>query len=106
MAKLIQNARLIVVDTNLNQEVIQYIAETYKDKALYLDTVSVAKAEKAKSCIGSFSTIKPNRYELEVLTGIKADTEEGLIKKLPCFDRTRRKRNVCFAWRRRFISWY
>ncbi len=80
MAKLIQNARLIVVDTNLNQEVIQYIAETYKDKALYLDTVSVAKAEKAKSCIGSFSTIKPNRYELEVLTGIKADTEEGLIK--------------------------
>ena len=79
-SKLLQHARMIVLDTNLNQEVIEYIAETYKEQTLYLDTVSVAKTVKAKKCIGSFSAIKPNRIELEVLTGIKADTRDGLLK--------------------------
>jgi len=78
--KLIQNARLIVLDTNLRQDVIEFIAETFKDKSIYLDTVSVAKAEKAKHCIGCFSVIKPNRYELKNLTGIDGATEEGLIE--------------------------
>lgn len=80
MTKLIENARCIVLDTNLRQDVIAYIAASYKHKPLYLDTVSVAKAIKAKESLGLFKTIKPNRFELEVLTGIQADTEKGLIE--------------------------
>lgn len=79
MDKLIGNARIIVIDTNLNKDVIEYIAENYKKSSIYLDTVSVAKAKKAKECIGSFKGIKPNRLELTELTGIDASTEKGLV---------------------------
>lgn len=80
VSKLLQNARSIILDTNLSQDVIEYIAETYKEIPLYLDPVSVAKAPKAKNCLGCFRTLKPNRAEIEALTGIPADTNEGLVE--------------------------
>lgn len=46
--------------------------------AVFLDTVSCAKAQRLRGIIGRFDTIKPNRMELEALTGLPADTQAGL----------------------------
>lgn len=72
--KLIRQAAVIVVDTNLNQEVIEYVAETFKDRPIFVDPVSTAKAEKLKRVIGCFHTVKPNLIEASQLTGLTGTT--------------------------------
>lgn len=76
--KLIRNAAVVVVDTNLDQKVIEYIASEFKDCPLFVDTVSTAKAEKLRRVIGNFHTIKPNKLEASLLSGIEIQSEEDL----------------------------
>jgi len=68
---IIKSSSYLILDTNLSAEVIDYVTSFYQDIPIILDTVSVAKAHKVKHMIGRFHTIKPNKYEAEVLTGIK-----------------------------------
>lgn len=78
--RLIRGASAVVVDTNLSQNVIEYIATTFSDCPLFVDTVSTIKAEKLRNVIGSFHTIKPNKLEASMLSGIDIHTEADLIK--------------------------
>ncbi|GAB6189817.1 PfkB family carbohydrate kinase [Marinitoga arctica] len=66
---IIQNSELIVLDTNIPRDGILYVLENY-NKPIFLDTVSTAKTEKIKDLVGKFHTIKPNKLEAEILTGI------------------------------------
>lgn len=79
---IIQGAKYVVLDTNFPKEILQYIAETYKDKHLVLDLVSNVKAKKVKDFIELFTTIKPNKTELEILSDVtiedNLDIEEAL----------------------------
>ena len=75
---IIENALTLVIDTNIPTEVIEYIVTTFKDKDFFLDTVSATKAKKVKDLIGYFHTIKPNKIEAEMLSGIKIDNEDDL----------------------------
>jgi len=68
---IIKDSRLCIIDTNIPREVIEYIVKENKDTVFFLDTVSCSKAEKVRDIIGSFHTIKPNRIEAGVLTGIE-----------------------------------
>ena len=68
--KKITNAKLLVVDTNLEEETLRYIAFLRRKPPIILDTVSTKKALKVKDFIGRFHTIKPNRLEAEILSGI------------------------------------
>lgn len=68
--KKIINAKLIVLDTNLEEETLKYIANLRKKPKLILDTVSTKKSLKVKKFIGKFHTIKPNKLEAEMLSGI------------------------------------
>ena len=77
---VIEHASLCVLDTNLPIEVIEYIVTTFKDTVFFLDTVSSAKAKKVKSLLGYFHTIKPNRIEAEILTGIEIKDASDLSK--------------------------
>lgn len=77
---VIKNAQLIIVDTNLPQEVLAYLLSNFKETAFFLDTVSTSKAKKAKEIIGLFHTIKPNKLEAEILSGIKISTKKDLEK--------------------------
>ena len=70
-ADVIKNAKFCIIDTNIDETVIKYITEKYKGSVFFLDTVSVTKTEKIKNIIGCFHTIKPNRLEAEMLSGIK-----------------------------------
>lgn len=75
---VVENSRLCIVDTNIPREVIEYLVTTHKDTDFFLDTVSTVKAKKVKDLIGYFHTIKPNKIEAEMLTGIEIKSEDDL----------------------------
>ena len=66
---LLQNAQVVVADTNIPQESLVYLAENCT-APLFCDPVSTAKAEKLRPILGKIHTLKPNRLEAELLTGI------------------------------------
>ena len=61
-ARLLQNAQLIVVDTNIPAESIAWLAENIR-LPIFADPVSTAKAEKLRPVLGKLHTLKPNRLE-------------------------------------------
>ena len=75
---VIQNSILTVLDTNISEEVLDHITSRYKDTIFFLDTVSSKKAMKVKNIIGRFHTIKPNKIECEMLTGIGIHKKEDI----------------------------
>jgi pseudouridine kinase len=75
---LIEHAQLVVCDANLPYGVLETLITTCRDSVFFLDPVSCAKAEKVKPLIGRFHTIKPNRVEAEILSGIPIQVDEDL----------------------------
>jgi len=76
----VRNSKIIGIDTNLTEESLEYATEKLKDIPLFLDPVSVAKAARAKMIIGRFHTVKPNRMEAEVLSGMSITSGDELEK--------------------------
>ena len=76
---LLDNAQLIMADTNIPQESIEWLASHVK-APLFVDPVSTAKAGKLKNCLGRLHTLKPNRMEAELLSGVSITDEESLLK--------------------------
>ncbi|MBU3144152.1 PfkB family carbohydrate kinase [Clostridium sp. CF012] len=74
----IENSKLCIIDTNIPEETIEYILTNYREVDFFLDTVSTTKAKKVKDFIGCFHTIKPNKLEAEILSGIKINNENDL----------------------------
>ena len=77
---LIQNAQVVVVDTNIPQESLVYLAENCACP-LFCDPVSTTKAEKLRPILHKIHTLKPNRLEAELLSGVSiqdaADVEKA-----------------------------
>lgn len=77
---LLQNAQVVIADTNIPQESLIYLAENCT-APLFCDPVSTAKAEKLRPILGRIHTLKPNRMEAELLSGVlissKADAERA-----------------------------
>lgn len=73
-----KDSSIIGIDTNLTEEALDYATKKLEGIPLFLDPVSAAKAERAKKIIGRFHTIKPNRMEAEVLSGLTIMSEEEL----------------------------
>ena len=79
-SEIIRNASYMVVDTD-NPKIVEYIVKNYHNLTnLILDPVSASKADGIKHIIKYFHTIKPNRYEAEVLCGFKIRSEEDIRK--------------------------
>ena len=75
-ARLLQNAQLLVVDTNIPAQSIAWLAENIR-LPIFADPVSTAKAVKVKPVLGRLHTLKPNRIEAEgLLSGIMLDTRD------------------------------
>jgi pseudouridine kinase len=73
-----KQSRIVGVDANLPEDVMEYTTGILKDVPLFLDPVSVAKAARAKNVIGRFHTVKPNRMEAEILSGMSIMSEDEL----------------------------
>jgi pseudouridine kinase len=76
--QLIKNADIIVTDAGLPEATLEYILMNFKDKRIFIDPVSVGKAQHAKRFIGSFDTIKANRQEAEYLSDVKIMNDAAL----------------------------
>lgn len=74
---LLNNAQLVVTDTNIPAESLRYLAE-HCTVPIFADPVSTAKAVKFKPILGKLHTLKPNRIEAELLSGVKITDEESL----------------------------
>ncbi|WP_064615368.1 carbohydrate kinase family protein [Streptobacillus moniliformis] len=75
--KYINESDVLVIDTNLRQDVIEYIS-TF-NKKIIVDLVSTTKTKKIKNILNKIHSIKPNKIEAELLTGINIKDEEGMI---------------------------
>lgn len=74
----IKNSRVVGIDTNLTEETLEYAVDKLSGIPLFLDPVSVTKAERARKLVGRFHTVKPNRMEAEVLSGMSIMSGEDL----------------------------
>lgn len=75
--RLLQNAQLLVVDTNIPAQSIAWLAENIR-LPIFADPVSTVKAEKLRPVLGRLHTIKPNRLEAELLSGVPITDEASL----------------------------
>lgn len=64
------DCKIIGIDANPTEETLEYAVSAFGNIPLFLDPVSILKAENAKKIVGKFHTIKPNRTEAEVLSGL------------------------------------
>ena len=76
-SQLLQNAQLVVADANIPAEAIQWLAQHVKPP-VFADPVSTAKAEKLRPVLGRLHTLKPNRIEAELLSGVAITGEASL----------------------------
>ena len=82
---VLDNARVVVADTNIPAESLRWLAENCT-APLFIDPVSTTKAEKIRGILGKVHTLKPNKLEAELLSGVtirnKTDLEKAAEKLL------------------------
>ena len=71
----LQNAQVVVADTNIPAESLIYLAENVT-APLFCDPVSTVKAEKLRPILHRIHTLKPNRMEAALLSGVSIRTKE------------------------------
>ena len=76
---LLQNAQVVICDANIPEESLIYLAENCT-VPLFCDPVSTIKAEKLRPILNKIHTLKPNRLEAELLSGVKIETKEDVAK--------------------------
>ena len=74
---LLNAAPVVVCDGNLPADALEYLA-AHCTAPLYIDPVSTTWARKLVPVLGRFDTIKPNRLEMEVLSGMSIATDADL----------------------------
>lgn len=77
--KLLNASQVVVIDTNIPEESIAWLADNCP-VPIFADPVSTAKAVKLKPVLGRLHTLKPNRIEAELLSGVPITDEESLHK--------------------------
>lgn len=70
---IISNSNAIIADTNIPEEALEYLVKTFKRKPIFIDAVSGAKALKIKDHLNGIHSLKTNRMEAEILSGISND---------------------------------
>lgn len=78
-APLLNNAQVVVMDTNIPAESIAWVAE-HINLPIFVDPVSTVKAEKLRPILGKLHTLKPNRLEAELLSGVTITDDASLNK--------------------------
>ena len=76
---VLQNARVVVADTNIPAESLRYLAENCT-APLFVDPVSTTKAVKLQPILHRIHTLKPNRLEAELLSGVQIRTKEDMVR--------------------------
>jgi len=75
---LIEQAKVIVVDTCFSKELLEYISNRYKHKKILIDPVSIGLSYRIKNIIGNFHTLKCNKNEAEYLSDMEITDDNSL----------------------------
>ena len=75
--QLLDGSQVVVLDTNLPAETVAWVAENCR-APIFADPVSTAKAEKLRPVLGRLHTLKPNRIEAELLSGVVISDDASL----------------------------
>ena len=78
-AELIANADAVIIDGCLAEETIDEILNVADGAKVFADPVSTAYARTIAKFTDRLHLVKPNLMELEVLSGIKAETDAEII---------------------------
>ncbi|MDC9614039.1 PfkB family carbohydrate kinase [Xenorhabdus khoisanae] len=73
---LIQHASVLVIDCNLTEDALKWLFNHISNVPIFVDTVSGSKAPKIRHWLSHIHTLKPNRTEAEILSGIKIETQK------------------------------
>ncbi|MCI5698664.1 MAG: PfkB family carbohydrate kinase [Clostridiales bacterium] len=74
---LIGRSKAVVVDANIPLETMEKIANLYKGP-IFVDPVSTEKGKRLKSFLKHIHTLKPNKMEAEMLSGVTIVDEKTL----------------------------
>ncbi len=77
--QLLSKAKLIVTDTNIPAASLLWLANNVK-VPIFADPVSTVKAEKLRPTLDKLHTLKPNRMEAELLSGVAIRDKDSLYK--------------------------
>jgi pseudouridine kinase len=69
-APLLNRATVIAIDANLSDSALEYLFQTQASKPIFVDPVSVLKAEKIKPYLSCIHTLKLELAEAELLAGL------------------------------------
>lgn len=83
----LEAARVVALDTNIPAESIEWLCANVS-APIFADPVSVAKAEKLRPVLGKLHTLKPNRLEAELLSGVAVTDEKSLYRAADALLRT------------------
>ena len=75
----LEQSSAIVIDTNIPVKVIEYVVDNFIHIPLFLDPVSFAKTSKILHIIGKFHTVKPNKLEAELISGISIKDDKSML---------------------------
>jgi len=93
--KIIENSAMLIFDTNLEENTINFLLELCSEKKMIkiADAVSVEKALKLKGKLESIDYLRGNLDEIEVVLDIFKIEESEKAQKLNIKDRIKRVRN-------------
>ena len=74
---LIREAQVVAADTNLPEEALLFLGENVSGP-LFVDPVSAAKAGKLRPILSRIHTLKPNRLEAELLSGVRIRSDRDV----------------------------
>lgn len=75
-AEVISGAAAVVADANLSQDQLTAVFNAAEGVPVFADPVSAAKCHVLKPFLSKLTLIKPNRLELEALSGMPCSTDE------------------------------
>lgn len=94
--QILQKATCIVLDTNMPKSVLDYVATNYSHQKLFLDAVAGSKALRAKDILEHLYLLKVNRLEAEILSGLKINKPNDILK-LADFFHQKGVKNICIT---------
>jgi len=67
---LIQHSGVLIIDCNLTEDALAWLFSHAGNVPIFVDTVSAFKAPKIRNWLSHIHTLKPNRLEAEILSGM------------------------------------
>lgn len=83
--QMIQHAKLLIIDCNIQPEALAWLFNNAGSVPIFVDTVSAFKAHKIKNWLSHIHTLKPNRLEAEILSGMEIHTNKDIPKVVDWF---------------------